>query len=103
MALLTEAIAASAVPPSSTQRLKTSMSTSSDGSLVVNDQTACSNRYILEATSPANMSAGLGISVGIGCWNDVANSSIAFFNIARVGASCSCSLSGQDSITECVH
>lgn len=82
MALLTEAVA-DKVSLSIIQRLKISMSTSSDASLVVNDQTACSNRYMLEVTTPANISAGLGSSIGIGCRNDDANSSIASFSIAR--------------------
>lgn len=58
LALLTEAIDATA-SPSITQRLKISMSASSDASLAVNDQTTCSNRYTLEVTTPANVSAGL--------------------------------------------
>lgn len=102
LALLTEAIA-DTVSPSITQRLKTSMSTSSDASSVVNDQTACSNRYMLQVTTPANMSAGLGSSDGIGCRNDNANSSIASFSGARASANCSSNVSGQEFITEFVH
>jgi hypothetical protein len=54
------------IPPSTTHRSKTSMSSDLSGCAVICDQTACSKRYKLEATWATNKRAGRGIKGGIG-------------------------------------